>query len=194
MPWLTNSDGPEDRPGSLEALIASLLRSVEVEPANLEVRHRLMECAAQKGDWTIYVFQAMDCAELEVMAGRHQEAVAYYERILGLEDRVVLGPRCRADAVMQVRQMVATVKPELYLRIGEYHLDGERFDLSEEFLRRSARLKPGVWDTELALGKCLLALERAGEAAEAFREAIRLVAKDFPEEVPRIEEWLARCS
>lgn len=194
MPRLTYPDGPEDQPGSLEARIASLLRNVEVDPANLEVRQRLMECVAQKGDWTVYVYQALDCAELEAMAGRQRESVAYYERILGLEDRVVLGPSCRVDSVMQVRQLVATVKPEIYLRIGEYHLEGERLDLAEDFLRRSARLKPGIWDTELALGKCLLALGRGGEAATAFREAIRLVAEDSREEVGRIEEWLARCS
>ncbi len=111
MPRLTYPDGPEDRPGSLEAGIASLLRTVEVDPGNLEVRQRLIECA-----------------ELEAMVGRQREAVAYYERILGLEDRVVLGPRCRADAVMQVRQLVATVRPEIYLRIGEYHLEGEQLD------------------------------------------------------------------
>lgn len=193
MPWLTHPGDPDERPGSLEALIVSLLSTVEVDPGNLEVRHRLMECASQKGDWTVYVYQALDCAELEVLAGRREQAVGYYERLLALEERVVLGPRDRADAVMQVRQLVATVKPEIYLRIGEYHLDFGRFEQAEFYLRKSAKLKPGIWDTDFALGKCLLARGRPAEAAEAFREAIRLVAEDFPEIVTELEGWLARC-
>lgn len=189
MPSLTHPEDPDDR---LDSLVG-LLRAIEKDPGNLQLRHRVMECAGQKGDWTVYVYQALDCAELEHMAGRREEAVAYYERLLALEDRVVLGPGSRADVAMQVRQLVASVKPEVYLRIGEYHLDFGRPERAELYLRKSAKLRPGIWDTELALGKCLLAQGRPAEAAGAFREAIRLVREDFPEEVPRLEEWLARC-
>ncbi len=177
---------------SLDERIAALLKVVEVDPANLEVRHRLMECAVQKGDWATYIYQAMDCAELEVWAGRRESAIDYYERILHLEERAVI-PEYQVQSVMQIRQLVAQVKPEIYLRIGEYHLEAGRPEQAGGYLQRSAQLKPGVWDTHFALGKCYLAQGKNGNAAAEFRETLRLVVDYSPEMIPEIEQHLSRC-
>lgn len=187
--WLTYASKLAQQ-GRLDEAIQALLKVVEEDPQNLEVRNAIIKFASQKGDYTVVVYQHMDCAELYVLAGDKKSAMERYETILRLEETVQLGPHSRADAVMQVRQLVATVKPEIYLRIGEFRLEHNQVDQALQYLKKSQELKPGIWDTHMALGRAFMIKEAYKDAIGEFQEVLRLTQEDGQEAQAQAYEML----
>lgn len=175
--WLTYATKLAQQ-GRLEEAIQALQRVVEEDPQNLEVRNAIIKFAQQKGDYATVIYQHMDCSELYVLAGDKKSAMERYETILRLEETVQLGPHSRPDAVMQVRQLVATVKPEIYLRIGEFRLEHNQVDQALQYLKKSQELKPGIWDTHMALGRSYMLKEMYREAIGEFQEVLRLTQEE----------------
>jgi tetratricopeptide (TPR) repeat protein len=176
--------------GRLDEAVQALQRVVEEDPQNLEVRNAIIRFAQQKGDYQTVIFQHMDCAELYVLAGDKKAAMERYETILRLEETVQLGPQNRPDAVTQVRSLVAQVKPEIYLRIGEFRLDHGQVDQALQYLKKSQELKPGIWDTHMALGRSYMLKEMFREAIGEFQEVLRLTQEDVQEAQAQAYEML----
>lgn len=176
--WLEHSErlAQQDRRGEAMAVLEKLIES---HPAEIRIRDQLIKLSAQQGDYAAVIFHQMDCAELYQMGGDRIRAMERYEVILRLEETVQTGPHSRHDAVMQVRQLVAQVKPEIYLRIGEFRLANGQLDQAQQYLRKSLELKPGIWDVNLALGKVYLRKEMFKECIGELQEVVRL-AGDTP--------------
>jgi len=187
--WLTyaNKLAQQDR---LDEAIQALQRVIEEDPQNLEVRNAIIKYAQQKQEYATVIYQHMDCAELYVMAGDKKSAMERYETILRLEETVQLGPQSRPDAVVQVRQLVAQVKPEIYLRIGEFRLDHGQVDQALQYLKKSQELKPGIWDTHMALGQAYMQKEMLKESIGEFQEVLRLTQEDAQEAQAKAYEML----
>lgn len=176
--------------GRLEEAIQALQRVVEEDPQNLEVRNAIIKFAQQKTDYATVIFQHMDCAEIHLMAGDKKAAMERYDTILRLEETVQLGPQSRPDAVTQVRGLVAQVKPEIYLRMGEFRLDHGQVDQALQYLKKSQELKPGIWDTHMALGRAYMLKEMFREAIGEFQEVLRLTQEDVQEAQAQAYEML----
>jgi len=185
---------PDEEPsrGSLDQAIQSCLKVLEEDPANLQIRHRVIKYATQKGAYDIVIFQWMDVAEIHALAGENAASMRCYETILSLEDTLQLSPGVRADAVQVLRQLVAQVKPEIYLHLGEYQLEQGSLQSAERYLRKSIELKPELWNTHFALGKCLLEAGRNTEAITEFQEMLRVSQGDYPDGEALAREWLAK--
>jgi tetratricopeptide (TPR) repeat protein len=188
--WLTYAAKIASQ-GHVEKAVKDLLNVVDTEPQNIEVRNAIIKYATQANDYATVIYQHMDCAEIYVLAGDRKSAMERYETILRLEETVQLGPQARPDAVTQVRQLVATVKPEIYLRIGEFRLDHGQVDQALQYLKKSQELKPGIWDTHMALGRCFAAKELYKEAIGEFSEVLRLAPEDGAEAHGPAYEMLA---
>ncbi len=139
----------------------ALQKVADAVPANLKVRAQLIELARQMGDATTLVYQYMDCAELHSMSGNILGAWEQYEHILRLE-------------AAEVRDLVAAVKPEIYLRFGEFSLAQGHPQKALMYLRKSYELKPGVWETNQALGRTYFELGQDKAAIREFQEVLRL--------------------
>lgn len=187
--WLTYANKLAQQ-GRVDDAIQALLRVVEEDPQNLEVRAHIIRFASQKGDYQTVIFQHMDCAELYVLAGDKKSAMDRYETILRLEETVQLGPQSRPDAVTTVRGFVAQVKPEIYLRIGEFRLEHSQVDQALQYLKKSQELKPGIWDTHMALGRAYMMKDLFKEAIGEFQEVLRLTQEDGQEAQAQAYEML----
>lgn len=184
--WLAYA-GKLAQGGRLDEAIQALQRVVEEDPQNLEVRNAIIRYAAQKGDYATVIYQHMDFAELYVLAGDKKTAIERYDLILRLEETV---PGARTEVVAQVRSLVATVKPEIYLRIGEFRLEHNHVDQALQYLKKSQELKPGIWDTHMALGRCYVLKEMFREAIGEFQEVLRLTQDNAQEAQAQANEML----
>lgn len=174
----------------LDEAIQALQKVVEEDQHNLEVRNAIIKYAQQKQDYPSVIYQHMDCAELYIHAGDKKSAMERYETILRLEETVQLGPQSRPDAVTVVRQLVAQVKPEIYLRIGEFRLEQGQVDQALQYLKKSQELKPGIWDTHMALGRAYMSKEMLKESIGEFQEVLRLTQEDGQEAQAQAYEML----
>ncbi len=182
------------RQGRLDEAIQVLYRLLEVDPQNFEVRNAVIEYAKRNGNYASVIYQLMDCSELYVLAGEMISAMEQYHKILRLEETVQLGIHNRTDAVMQVRRLVAQVKPEIYLRIGELHFEHGQIDQAVQYLTQSSKLKSGIWDTHYALGRCYLQKEMFSEAVDELHEVARLTQEDGPDAQAMAYELLGEVS
>lgn len=172
--------------GRLDDALTALNRVVEEDQQNLDVRNAIIKFASQKGDYATVIYQHMDCAEIYVLGGDKKSAMERYEIILRLEETV----QARPDVIPQVRQLVAQVKPSIYLRIGEFRLDHGQVDQALQYLKKSQELMPGIWDTHMALGRSYMMKEMYREAIGEFQEVLRLTQEKLPEAQAQAYEML----
>jgi tetratricopeptide (TPR) repeat protein len=156
--------------GHLKKAVDDLLSVVESEPLNIPVRDAIIAYAAQQNDYTMVIDQHMDCAEIGLMAGDRKSAEKRYEIILALNESLPLGP----NAPSELRQLLANVRPEIHLRIGEMRLDEGLIDQAFIHLFKAQEYEPGVWETHLALGRCHMAKLQYRQAIGEFQEVLRL--------------------
>lgn len=186
--WLCHA-----RAGRLDEAIQSLQHIVERDPQNLEVRGQVIRFATQKGDYATVIYQLLDCAELLALAGDKQGAMDRYQAILRLEETVQPSPHHRADMVWQVRNLVSQVKPEIYLRLGEFRLEQGRLDQAHAYLAKSLELKPATWDTHMALARVYLARGEHREAIRPLQEVLRLTQEDGSEAQAQAYQYLGQA-
>ncbi|MBT9583530.1 tetratricopeptide repeat protein [bacterium] len=152
--------------GSLRAVIAAA-------PGDLEARGYLLQIADETGDYTTIIHQSMNCAAVSLARGDRLSALKVYEAILFLPERV------SPDVATQVLQMVETVGPEIFLRLAEVRLDMGQHDEALQYLQQSNEWRPGVWETNMALGRAYLAKKRYKHAIGEFQEVVRLAGNDW---------------
>lgn len=161
--------------GRLDEAFQALQKVVEEAPQDLPVRAALIELALRKKDYQTVVAQHMDCAELLWRAGDRDASMGRYEKVLRLEEVVQPG---YPQVVAEVRRLVAEVKAEIYLRIGEFRLEQQQPEQALQYLKKSQELKPGIWETHLALGRAYLATQAHKEAIGELQEVLRLSQDD----------------
>lgn len=145
-----------------EQRVRQLESAIEASPYDLAPRRALIELARQARDVETMLSQQMDCAELLLRQGEQQGAIQLYQTILEFEEH----PACR--------DLVADLKPEIYLTYGEMFLENGQLDHAADYLRASRDLQPERPDTHLTLARCYIDQEHHREAIHELQEVLRL--------------------
>ena len=155
------------------------MRDEELDPY---LQH-IDQVVTQNGDYDGYVKKVVELGRSFEAQGRGPQAQLCYQAVLRLEDRVFDKP----EQQQLVRRLVSQAKPGIFQRIGEIHQRAGKLELAIAYLKKSADISPGVWQTHMALGRAWAVKGDYKEAIGAFQEVIRL----SPEQAPGAQVMLA---
>jgi len=173
--------------GRWDEALADYRQALELAPEDVGIRDHILEAATARGDYSEVVGQCMALAELFASRGEADQAVERYKVIVNLEQSL-RKKGFGGEEAAEIQNKVAQVKPEIFSRIGSFHLDKQEHDEAVKWLRSSLEIDPGRWDTHMALGRAFMAQGKDKEAIGEFQEVVRLA----PNEAAQAYEMLGQ--
>jgi|GEM_PF-3270521 len=169
--------------GKFDSAIAKYQRALRIEPANIEVREKIIEMYKNKGAYREAIIEYVKLAKTSKSKGNLDFAVKVLEDCLNIEQTIkkkgkIFGRSATVDLGI-IREALQEYKPSIYYELGEIYIEAGNLSLAEESFRKS--LEEGgdkLVDIHRNLGEIYLKQGDTERALGEFQEIMRITPED----------------
>lgn len=167
--------------GKLDEAVDAYRKALQIEPQNGNIRRNLVNIFMRKGDFDIAIQEYLDWARSCQDAGALDDAVNVYQEIISLETQgakksFLYGQK--AGAGEEIKELVNSVKGEIYFNMGIIAQAKGHLDESIQYLRACLDIAPHDAKIHMALGQAYMKKGMDKEAVGEFQEVVRLAPAD----------------
>ncbi|MHC9542961.1 MAG: tetratricopeptide repeat protein [Vulcanimicrobiota bacterium] len=167
--------------GKLDEAIDAYRKALQFEPSNSNIRRNIVNIFIRKGDLELAVQEYLDWAKSCQDRGALDDAINVYQDIINLESAAakksfLMGQRPGSGD--QIKDLINTVKPEIYYNMGIILQTKGHLDESIQYLRACLDMSPQDAKIHMALGQAYMKKGMDKEAVGEFQEVVRLAPTD----------------
>jgi len=170
--------------GLKEKLLAIYEKIIALSPSNIPLRNKVAEIYMKEGLLSEAVMQYLHIARIYSEKADIEKSIEFYQKILGsqpLNREVILELNSqfekKGDLTQALEQMREAAHlfpqdPDILFRCAELHMEGERLDEAEEYLRMVTEIEPANIRARRLLGDIY---RKTGEKEKAWSEYLPIL-------------------
>lgn len=169
--------------GRLEEALDMYQRALQIEPHNAVVRHNVINIYMKGGEFEATVAEYLAWAKVCQERGMVDDALAVYQELINLEHQAakksfLMGQRGAVGDI--VKELVNSVRVEIFYNVGVLLQAKGHFDDSIEYLKACLELAPPESSARIhmVLGQAFMKKGMDKEAVGEFQEVVRLAPMD----------------
>jgi len=167
--------------GKLDEAVDAYRKALQIDPSNNNLRRNIVNIFIRKGEFDIALQEYLDWARSCQDRGALDDALSVYQEILNLESAAAKKSFLagqRGGSGEQIRDLVNSIKGEIYYNMGIILQSKGHLDESIQYLRACLDISPQDAKIHMALGQAYMKKGMDKEAVGEFQEVVRLAPTD----------------